>query len=384
MDVSLPHAERALIAEAERLGASLRGRSPEIAAARRLPPDVVGALGRARLFALCVPRSLGGPETRVETLVRAVEAVAAGDAAAGWCVAIAATSGLLAAYLPPEAAQEVFGAPDAVAGGVFAPRGRAVRTPEGYRVTGRWSFASGCEHCTWLMGGCSVEGEGGRPDVRLFLFPASAARIHDTWDVAGLEGTGSHDIEVEDLLVAGSHAVSLVSDRPREPGPLYAFPPFGLLAVGVASVALGIGRRALEEIRDLAARKTPALATRRLAERPATQARIAQAAAALGSGRTYLLDTVRRVWEEATSGGALDTQARARVRLAASWAVRAATGAVDAAYALGGGSAIYRSSPLQRLFRDVHTVTAHAMVADPTFELVGRVLLGVDVDTSML
>jgi alkylation response protein AidB-like acyl-CoA dehydrogenase len=178
--------------------------------------------------------------------------------------------------------------------------------------------------------------------------------------------------------------VSRISARPREPGRLYAFPAFGLLAVGVASVALGIGRRALEEIRELAVRKTPALATRRLAERPATQARVAEAEATLGSARAYLLHSVREVWEEAAAGGILGTGSRARVRLVASWAVRAATRAVDRAYELGGASAIHRSSPLQRLFRDVHAVSAHAMVADPTFELVGRVLLGVDVDTSML
>jgi alkylation response protein AidB-like acyl-CoA dehydrogenase len=383
--------ERAILAEAARVGAELRGHSDEIAAARRLPARFVERLSRAELFSLCVPRDLGGPEVRAETLVRAIESVAEGDASAGWCAAIASTTSLLAGWLQPEAARRIFAAPGAVAGGVFAPRGRALRVTGGYRVSGRWSFASGCEHCTWLLGGCLVEGErgpelaaGGRPDVRLALFPASAAEIVDTWKVAGLEGTGSHDIAVRDLVVPEAHAVSLITDRPRAPGPLYAFPAFGLLALGIASVTLGVARRALGEIRELAAAKTPTLAQRRLAERPATQSRVAEAEALAGSARAYLLETVRDAWQRAACAGELGLAERARVRLAASFAVKQCVRAVDVAYDLGGGSSIYLSHPLQRCLRDAHVVTQHMMVSDASLELAGRVLLGVDVDASML
>lgn len=383
--------ERAILGAAARAGGELREHSDEIAAARRLPARFVESLSRAELFTLCVPRSLGGPEVGVETLVRAIEAVAEGDASAGWCVAIASTSSLLAGWLDPESARRIFAGPGAVAGGVFAPRGRAVRAPGGFRVSGRWSFASGCQHCTWLMGGCLVEGErgaelapGGRPDVRLMLFPASDAEIVDTWKVAGLEGTGSHDIAVRDLVVPAAHSVSLFSERPSESGPLYAFPAFGLLALGIASVALGIARRALHELRELAVAKTPTLAQRRLADRPATQARTAEAEALAGSARAYLLETVRDVSERAARAGELGLAERARVRLAATCAVKQCVRAVDAAYELGGGSSIYLGSPLQRCLRDAHVVTQHMMVSDASFELAGRVLLGVDVDASML
>ncbi len=323
--------------------------------------------------------------------MRAIEALSEGDASAGWCAAIASTSSLLAGWLEPDAARRIFAAPGAVAGGVFAPRGRAVRVPEGYRVSGRWSFASGCEHCSWLMGGCRVEGRdgpelaaGGRPDVRLMLFPASAAEIVDTWKVAGLEGTGSHDIAVRDLVVPEVHSVSLVTDRPREAGPLYAFPAFGLLALGIASVALGIARRATAELRELAGAKTPTLSQRRLAERPATQSRAAEAEALADSARAYLLATVRDVGQNAARAGELGVAERARVRLAATFAVKSCARAVDLVYELGGGSSIYLASPLQRCLRDAHVVTQHMMVADASLELVGRVLLGVDVDASML
>jgi alkylation response protein AidB-like acyl-CoA dehydrogenase len=234
------------------------------------------------------------------------------------------------------------------------------------------------------MGGCTVPGAGGRPDARLLLFPAGDVRILDTWQVAGLAGTGSHDIEVRDLFVPAELSASLISDPPREPGPLYAFPVFGLLAVGIASVALGIGRRAVEEITALAGEKTPVFGTRRLAERPPAQAQVAEAQGLVTAAERHLLDTVEETFERAAAQGRLDLGTRARVRIAATLAVQHCARAVDLVYHLGGGSSIYRTSPLQRLFRDVHVLTQHASVAPGTLELAGRVLLGVETDTSIL
>jgi alkylation response protein AidB-like acyl-CoA dehydrogenase len=218
----------------------------------------------------------------------------------------------------------------------------------------------------------------------MLLFPADTVEIHDTWSVAGLAGTGSHDFSVRDAFVPGAHGVSPFQDAPREAGPLYRFPFFGLLAVGVAAVALGIARRALDEVRALAARKTPAMAQRRLAERGTAQAAIAEAEGHLGGGRSFLLESVEAVWEHAAAGGAVRVEERARVRVAATHAVRASARAVDLAYELGGGSAIYLESPLQRCLRDVHVVTQHASVSAGSLELAGRALLGVGADLSIL
>jgi alkylation response protein AidB-like acyl-CoA dehydrogenase len=241
------------------------------------------------------------------------------------------------------------------------------------------------------MGGCLVrDGDrprllpSGAPDIRLMLFPADAARVVDTWSVAGLRGTGSHDIEVTDLVVPARRSVSLLTDRPREPGPLYAFPVFGLLATGIAAVALGIARSAIAELVRMASGKRPTGSRRTLAERGVVQAQVAEADALVGAAHAFLLDTIGRAWDTAAASGSMSVDVRAAVRLAATHATRSAVRAVDLMYEAGGGTAVYASSPLQRQLRDVHVVTQHVMTAPATYELVGRLRLGLDTDTGML
>lgn len=381
----------AAVERARELAGTAAAAAPQTEQDRRLSPGLSGELAAAGLYGLCVPRAFGGGEAPPQDLIGAVEALAAGDAAPAWCVAVCATSGMLAAYLPESEARAIYGDPGSVAGGVFAPMGRAVPADGGFTVSGRWRFASNVENCDWLMGGCVVldaDGPrttaGGRPDVRLMLFEAAAAEVIDTWSVSGLRGTGSHDIAVAELHVPVERSASLSSDRPRVDGALYAFPPFGLLAAAIAAVALGIARGALDDIADLAGAKTPTMSTRRLAERPATQAAVARAEARLAAARAGLFEAIDRSWAAASEGGAISLEDRARLRRAATHAVEASAASVDDAYTLGGGSAIYESSPLQRRFRDVHAATQHMLVGPATWELSGRVLLGLDVDDAQL
>ena len=366
------------------LAPGIRARAEAIERARRLPPDVVRDLRAAGVFRLCVPRTLGGVEADPATLLAVLEELAWADGSTGWCAMIGATSGLMSGYLPADEARVIYGAsPDVVTGGVFAPTGRAVRENGHYRVTGRWRFASGCQHTDWLMGGCLVH-DGEVPRARLVFFPASDVEVIDTWTVSGLCGTGSHDIAVHDLLVPVTRAVAPADEPPVVDGALYAFPLFGLLALGIAAVGLGIARRARDEIVALASGKTPAGGRRTLAERSAVQAQIAEAEATRASAQAFLREVVDAAWTEARTGGRIDVPARMRLRLAATHATTAAARAVDAAYTLAGGTAIYADHPLQRAFRDVHVVTQHMMVAQPTWELAGRLLLGLEADTSLL
>jgi indole-3-acetate monooxygenase len=364
-----------------------------VEAGRRLPPALAEILAREGLFRLLVPRSLGGAEVTPAELVDRLAGLARLDGSVAWCAMIGATTGVLAAYLPLAAAREIFADPSSIAGGVIHPRGKAVVEGEAYRVSGRWPFASGCQHCTWLLGGCLLYDApeaarprlraNGAPEARMMLFPAHEAEIIDTWHVAGLRGTGSHDIAVKQLRVPRERSVWL-TDPPCEDGPLYRFPVYGLLALGIAGVALGIARGAIDDLTELARTKVATGARRVLAERPMAQVEVARAEALLSSARAHVHAAISDAWESARRGDPIPLNERARLRLAATDAVRASAEAVGRMYDAGGGSAIYDDSLLQRRFRDAHVVTQHVMVAPPTYELVGRVLLGVDTDTEML
>jgi alkylation response protein AidB-like acyl-CoA dehydrogenase len=383
--------ETPLLDAAHALAPEVRAAAARTERDRRLPLDLVDAFVSAGLFRMLVPRSFGGSELAPADMVRVIEEVSRADGAAGWCVAIAATSGVLSAYLLPDVARQVYGPANAVTGGVFAPAGRAVTVPGGYRVTGRWPFASGCQHCGWLMGGCVVLDDGaprlrapGVPDARLMLFPAPDARIIDTWHVAGLCGTGSHDIAVEDVFVPDALSVSLMTDAPVERGPLYTFPVFGLLALGIAAVTLGIARAAIDELVRLAVEKTPSMSRRRLADRAVVQTEVAEAEATLSAARAFVFAAIEAAWQTAAAGKPMAVGERVRLRLATTHAASSAARVVERMYTAGGGTAIYAASPLQRQFRDVHTATHHIMVAPASYELAGRILLGLETDTAML
>lgn len=378
------------VAAAAALGARIREEAVHIENERRMPLSLVSEIASHGLFRLCVPRAFDGLEVDVTTLVRTIEAVSIADASAGWCVMIGSTSAMLAAYLDETTARALYASPSMISGGVFAPLGKAQVVEGGYQVSGRWPFASGCQHCTWLLGGCVVIEDGkprllasGQPETRMMLFEAPSAEILDTWYVSGLRGTGSHDIAVDDLFVPATHSVSFVDDPVRQSGRLYRFPVFGLLALGIAAVALGTASRAVEELCALAVTKTATGSRRKLAERAIVQQQVAQAQAILRSARALMFETIERTWEQAGSG-AIDLQQRAWLRLAASHATTSAVQVVDLMYTAAGGTAIYSSHPLQRCLRDVHVATQHMMVAQPTYELAGRVFLGVDTDTSLL
>lgn len=359
--------------------------------ARRLAPEVVAELSTAGVFRMAVPREVGGLETDAATMLRVIELVSEADGAAGWCAMIGASTGVTSAYLPQAAAQEIYGPSDTVTGGVFMPNGRAMRVDGGYRVSGRWAFASGSQHCSWLQLGAVVIGpEGperladGNMNARSMVLPARDVEIVDTWDAAGLRGTGSHDVAVSDVFVRDAHSLSLTTDQPWATGPLYRFPVFGLLALGIAAVALGIARASVDSLRELAGTKKPTGSRRSLAERSATQAQLAEAEAELRSVRAFLFEAVGEAWTAVEAGKDVGLEQRALLRLAATHATRTSARVVDAMYDLGGATSVYTSSLLQRQFRDIHVATQHLMVAPPTYEVVGRVLLGLPADTAAL
>lgn len=371
-----------LLATAVELGPRLSARSAEFESARRLPPDVVEEFARAGFFRMLIPEAYGGLELHPVISFQVIEALSRADGAAGWCAMIGSGTGLSTAWLPESVGREVCSSPEVIIGGVAAPLGRAERVEGGYRVTGRWPWASGGHHSHWLVGGAVVFEDGKPrfvrddiPETRLLYFPSEAVTLHDTWFSLGLCGTGSGDMEVKDLFVREDHAFSLLMP-PKVARPLYGF-PFGLLGHGIPAVALGIARRAIEELSTLARQKTVLAERRLLAARPSVQEAIAEADAEVRAARAFMLDVIHAIVDEATKGP-VSMRGRADLRLAMTHGTRAAARAVDRVYEAAGGPAVFHTHPLQRCFRDVHTLTQHAFVARPTLEITGGVLLGFD------
>ena len=369
----------------------IAARAAEMETARRLPADLAVKLAETGVFRIVTPRAFGGFELSPREIVEVTEATARANASAGWCVMIAATTALNAAYMAPEYAREIYGDPMTITGGVFAPMGKAVIEGDHYRVSGRWQWGSGSANCSWLCGGCTVWENGemkrlpsGAPDTRMMVFPASDATLHDTWHVMGLKGTGSGDIEVRDILVPRGRSVSLVADAPRETGALFKFPAFGLLALGVSAVALGNARGALDAFHALATVKKSQGSSKTLSERQAMQAEYARCEAQWRAARAYLFSEIDRVWTIAGSDGAIPMEARADLRLACTYMTRTGADICRTLYDLGGGAALFEASDLQRRFRDAHAITQHIVTAPSTLELTGRILFGLPTDGGMV
>lgn len=377
---STPDLDRA----AEELSALARELAPVIEANRRLPDELVRGLRASGLFRAGAPATVGAPEAPPAVTLRCAEAVARGDASAGWCVSIAATSSLLAGWLPADGLAEVFGDADKVAAGVWAPRGSARPIDGGYRVSGQWAFCSGITHSDYLFGGCMVEQEGGGPPtIRVVGMPRGELEILDSWHTSGLRGTGSHDAVADDVFVPDRRSMSLL-EPPTSDAALYRFPIFAFFALSIGAAALGNARGAIDDLALLAAGKVGHGSSRTLAQRPGTWSAVAQAEASLRAARALYYQSIDEAWAAAQSAEPVSVELRTGLRLAATHAVRTAADVARDMYDLGGGSAIYDGSPLQRRFRDAHTATAHFQVNPATWELTGRLLLDQPTETAML
>jgi alkylation response protein AidB-like acyl-CoA dehydrogenase len=272
--------------------------------------------------------------------------------------------------------------PDVIIGGAFNPTGVVVPVAGGYRVRGRWAFASGCQHCHWLYGNC-IEQQGGEPALRTVLFSPDQVEIEDTWTVSGLCGTGSHHFRADDVLVAADRTFPTMSEPPTLDEPVLRMPPPSLYALMLASVALGIARGALDDIRALAAGKVPLLSRAALSTNPLFQHQLGRADATARAARALVHGDAASAWDAAVAGADFTPEDRAHIRAAAAWAAAAAAGVVDVAYGAGGGTAIYADSALQRRFRDVHALTQHFLVKPDTFTTAGAVLAGAEADLTV-
>jgi len=378
--------------DVDRLIEGVRCLQPEIDAVRdqfdqrrRLPPGLVDSMRASGIFGLWLPKSLGGAALTVVDYVKVIEELARIDGSVGWCASIGASYSRLAGYLEPDVAEGIFGGGGTVVAGQLMATARAVAVAGGYRVTGRWAFGSGIEHSDWTIGiGVVHDGDvprlepDGAPVERLVFFPTSAAEIIDTWHVAGLRGTGSHDYSVTDLFVPENHSIEVITPLPTVPGPLYALPFRAVFGVAIAAAALGIARGAIDTFEKLAFARAARGGPGQLRDTAAVQADVGRAESILRSGRALLLETARDAWEEIEAGGSDSLRLRAHLRLANTQAAVASAQAVDLMYNAGGGTSVYEASRLERYFRDIHAATQHRAVSVGNYELGGSVLLGLD------
>jgi alkylation response protein AidB-like acyl-CoA dehydrogenase len=369
-----------VVAAAERLQPTIAARAAEVEAARRVPRDLLDELIEAGCFRILVPRSHGGVGADLATGMQVNETIARADGSVGWTVMIGAAAwGDLAALPRPSFDALFVHGPDILAAGAFNPTGHIVADNDGYRVTGRWGFASGCEHANWLFGN-SVEGVvDGVPQLRIAVFMPHEVTIEDTWNVSGMCGTGSHHFRADDVFVPADRTFRPLVDHPSIDEPIVRIPPPSSIPLLISSVALGIARGALDDVVRLAAEKVPLLSPAPLATDPVFHLDLATADTELRAARALVYEVTDEVWSAALAGDELSMDLRARVRAAGVWCAARAAAVVDTAYRSGGGSSLYADSPLQRRLRDIHALTQHFLVRRNTLVTAGAVLAGQDV-----
>jgi len=373
---------RALLEAVESVADTLRAGADEAEALTTLPQATVEALSASGLWALKLPAELGGAEADPVTQLEVIEAVTYIDTSAGWSVMIGATSiGWPGAFLPDSAITEVFaGGRIPRAAGIGGVTGTAVAVDAGYRLSGRFQFASGAPHAEWLIAGARIEGSDS-PEERMFLIPAASATLHDNWRVAGLKGTGSCDFSVQDLFVPAEFTwdrAILARGEPRRGGPIFRLGMPAFTANEHAAFALGGARRALDLLLEQARtkRRGHGVAASMVAERPVVQKWVAEADLRLRAARGLIVDLLEEAWRSACEGRVPDPFLQAKLRAASTYVSDVGVEVATQAFRYGGGGALHETNLLQRYWRDVTAAGQHLAVSDAGYEGYGRLLLG--------
>ena len=383
-----------LLARAEALVPALRERAPRAEQLRRLPDETIADLHASGLFRMLQPARVGGSELPYRALFELTAVIGQGSGSTAWVLGNLAAHHWLLGMWHPQGQDEIWDeSPDSLFSSALAfARGRAQRVEGGYRLTGRWPFSRGIDPSTWNIFGAIVnDEETGQSEPRMFLVPASDYKVIDTWQVIGLAGTGSNDVEVADIFVPAYRTLS--TERIRggpnrgselNPGTLYKLPAVSLFAFAVAGVSLGIARGAIQHFAETTRTRRSAYTGRNIADFTNMQVHLAEAAALADAAEA----TVLRDCDEATriteAGVVPSIDQRARYRRDGAFAATLCTRAVDLLFAATGGNAIYESNPIQRAFRDVHAANAHYMLNwDINGAVYGRVALGLPPDAPL-
>jgi alkylation response protein AidB-like acyl-CoA dehydrogenase len=379
--------DTSLLDAAREIAPIIREHGAEAERERRLSQPVLDALREMGLLRMNTPRSLGGLETDPVTRALVIEEIGQHDSAAAWTLENPLDWAFFCCRLPDEGAEEIYsGGADILIAAQFGRPLQATSTELGYRISGRAPFVSNCYDADWISSTVLVDADGAagdEPEMRMAYFPRRDCQIIDTWDAMGMRGTGSNDISVTDVYVPKSRTFPMVPDF--EPGshyqgPLYRLPVVGAAACGIPTPMLGVARRALDEVTELARTKAPVASSGLLQERVSAQLQLGRAEAILRSGRLLLLDTLNDAWRRCIDGAPHTPEHRADLLLAMAHAMSSAVEAVDLACSIAGTTAVLSTSPLERCFRDVQTMRHHVFASEQRYGTFGQVSLGVPPD----
>ena len=384
-------AER-LLADIREVAPDITLRAAEIESARRIPLDLVEMLRSIGVFRMFVPQSHGGLELDLPSALEIIGALGRIDGSVGWTAAIANGADLFAPLLPRATYDQVYEhGPDVIIAGTAQPAGTAEADAGGWRVNGRWPFASGCQHADWMFGLCVVTeggtpvlGEAGAPLVRGFFLPAHNWQIEDTWYVAGLKGTGSHHIVLKDTVIPAANFFDLVSSVPCLPGPLYQAVRH-LLPLIHGAVSVGLAAGALDDLVVMVDTGRQQLgAVRPMRESETFQGELGRVAAELSAARALLEVQVTSHWHHAIAGTLKDEALLTQGTRTAIWLATTCVRVGHACFALGGSSALYETSPLQRRLRDLHAAAQHAVAQQRHYVSAGKLLLSKSAGSSRI
>jgi len=355
-----------------------------------LTPAVVDAMRRSGLFRIMAPRCLGGAEAPVPTVYQVIEELAKADGSASWSfMATAVYLGTAGSLLGDSAVEKIFSDPNVSIAGQLAPLGTAIPIDGGFTVEGRFGFASGAMHASWLFGGYRelVDGEqvrldSGLPRIHGVLVPREQVEYLGNWNVIGLRATGSVDFQVPQQDIPAEYTFSTLEDEPLRGGPLMRLGPSGMTAIGHSAFATGVARTALDQLKQVAGSKRR-LGRKGLIDDPYFQNQYARAEASLGSARAYALATLSELGE-AAEADAITPEVRARARLATTHACHCARDVISFAFQQSGSTGLRNGSILQRCYRDISAGEQHVFTDHNTYRDASLALLGIAPPTLQL
>ena len=371
---------QALLDAVESLRGVFLAGSDEGEAAGTLPQSTVDAIYDSGLFSFKTPKVLGGAEADAMIQMDVIKAASRIESAAGWCLMIGAGSlSGMAAFLPNEAIDEIFvGGTAPKTAGVAAPTGKATLVEGGYRVSGRWAFASGIRHSQWVGFGAMVaDGNSTLQQVRMVV-PTSQVQIHDNWDVLGLRGTGSCEFSLSDVFVPQRFTWGGTEAKPLRGGPNFLLGRPGMQTTGHCGFALGVGRRALDAVTELAKQKKRGYRGNEVlvADRGSFQRFLGESDLRLRAAKALCMETIEEAWESVCQGITPPPPLQIRLRASGTYSTTEASDIVSQAFRFGGGTAMYNSHILQKCLRDINASAQHQMVSDRAYENHGQFILG--------